>query len=296
MKLTNLTKGLVAATALTMASFGANASVIAEASIDVTDLTVSIFDANGNQLIPDIFDPAGFGLNDVNISFNGTSVSTTLDGNNNGDSFDTIITDVFAPLAVNLNSSQTNGVSTAEATSQIIGNIFAGGANGSTSGSVGVYGTSSADANSQIINNLEASFTFGPTVDGFAQIDFSWFLDTYVSVFDEGGEGVADWGLNISLKETDCGFSCNTLYDFNLGSILGVSQTGTKNSVGDLWDESTGNTESSAMLALTAGTIYELQISQSSNAAALSVPEPTSIAIFGLGLLGLAGAARRRQS
>jgi hypothetical protein len=291
MKFTNVTKGLLAASAITMASFGANASVIAQASIDVTDLTVSIYDENEVELFAN---NGGFSVNDVAISFNGTSVSTTLNGNNDGDSFSTIITDPFAPLAVNLNSNQTSGLSQANASSQITGNIFTGGANGRTSGSVGVYGVSTADANSQILNNLAASFAFSTTENGFAKIDFSWFLDTYVSVFDQGGEGVADWALSISLKETGCGFSCNTLFNFNLSNL--PVQTGTQNTIGDLWDQEAGDTVNSEFLALTAGTRYELQISQNSNAAALSVPEPTSIAIFGLGLLGLAGAARRRQS
>jgi hypothetical protein len=295
MKLTKLAKNLLAVSALTVTSFGANASVIAEASIDVTALSITIFDENKDILLP-APNPGGFGLNDVAVSFNGTSVSTTLNGNTDGDSFATIISDPFLPLAVDLNSNQSNSASNADAHSGIFGNIFApGGANGSTSGKVGVYGSDSGDSNSQIINNLEASFTFGVTNDGFAKIDFTWFLDTYVSVFDEGGEGVADWGLSIVLKDDSCtGFSCTPLYEFNLNNL--PSQTGTLNSVGDMWDEEAGGTVQTDFLALTGGTKYVFQVAQSSNAAALSVPEPTSIAIFGLGLLGLAGAARRRQS
>jgi hypothetical protein len=300
MNLTNLSKSIIAVSVLTYTSFGANASVISEASIDVTALKVTIFDESETVVLP-APSPGGFDLHNVAISLNGTSESSTLNANTVGSSYNTAITDPFNPLSVNLNSNQQTGAvgatSIVNTVSSINGNIFAAaGANGSTSASTTVYGVDSGDANSQIINNLDADFAFTTSTNGWAKISFDWLLETYVSVFDQGGEGVADWGLTITLTDDTCtGFSCTPLYSFDLNDEVPVAQTGTLNDIGEEWDETANDTVATDFIRILAGVTYTLDIAQSSNSAAISVPEPSSLAILGLGILGLAGAAARRR-
>jgi hypothetical protein len=269
----------------------AQASVIAESKVSVENLTLTFFDAEtgGSQLVPGV----DVVLSDVDISFTGTSVSTSLNGVADGESYSTPVTNVFDPISVDISSTQTSGADSASAGSTLNGNILSvDGAIGSTDSKVNVYGVSNGDANSQILNNLETTFAFTVAGDVWVDLSFDWMLDVFVEIFDEGGTGNATWGLTVTLGLDCFGFGCSDLIEFDISDDVGGDQTGTLNTVGDLFDGSIGGTFDESRKLLSTGA-YTLAISQDTSAAASSVSAPASLAILSLGLLGVAGFSRR---
>jgi hypothetical protein len=289
MKISKILSGLTCAGILCCSV--AQASVIAESKVTVDNLTLTFFDAEtgGSQLSPGV----DVQLSNVDISFTGTSVSTNLNGVADGESYSTAVTNVFDPISVDISSTQTSGADSASAESTLDGNILsASGANGSTDSKVNVYGVSDGDANSQILNNLETTFAFTVSGDVWVDLSFDWVLDVYVSVFEQGGTGNATWGLTVSLGPDCFGFGCSDLIEFDISDVVGSDQSGTLNTVGDLFDGSIGGTFDESRQLLSAGD-YILAISQDTSAAATSVSAPASLAILSLGLLGVAGFSRR---
>lgn len=302
MNLTNLTKSVLVASALTFSSFGANASAMSDVSIDVTNLTLDFFAPDGvtpltihtDPLVP--LAPNEVVLSGVSIDLTGTNADATLDGTTVGQSY-TDPTDPFSPLAINLNANLTSGTSSANANSTVNGNFLLGGADGSTSADINVEGNSTGEANSQIVNILESAFIFTSSVDAKVQISFDWIWDLYLAITDEGGTANAQWGLTVDLTQ-GTGFG-SQLFSFDIKPETFNASTIDANSIGQVIDEDDSGSVLSNMITISENTSYVLRIAQHSNVAATStatVPEPASIAILSLGLLGFAGAARRRNS
>jgi len=300
MKISKILSGLMCAGML--CNNVVEASVIAESNVSVENLALTFFDAaaGGSVLTPGIVPGSDVVLSDVGISFTGTSVSATLNGISDADSYTTLVTDPLAVIAIDITSSLTSGASLASAESKLDGNILTTGADGITDSNVEVYGQSSGDANSQIINNLESVFSFTVAGDVYVDLSFDWMLDVLVSVFDDGGTGVATWDLTVTLEDDCIGLGCgSTLIDFDLSTLasVGTDQTGTLNDVGDLFDETISASFSSGRQLLAAGA-YKLNINQNTSAAANSVDvqAPATLAILGLSLLGVAGISRKKTN
>lgn len=293
MKFSKVTKGLLIGAALAASS--ANADVLSSVEIDITNLEIKLFsdDQGQNQLQPAV--DFGF-IGDPIISFNGTSVSTTLNGNLAGDSYVTQVTDVFAPLNIDLDAMQTTPLSSVNSESSLIGNIFnPGGASGRTASYTDVGGYQTGETNSQISNSLEATFDFTAQQDVWLSLSFDWLFDVLVDITWSGGIGEADWAFEVDLIEKCTGFCApTTLYTFDLNNdeLFGISSSGSI--VTDTYEFDKTGTQNSGLLSLQSDTAYQLKIVQNANTSGASVSEPMTLGIFALGLLGVAGYARRK--
>lgn len=172
--------------------------------------------------------------------------------------------------------------------------IGVGGTQGLTRANTAATGpTNNGGANSTIQNSADvtANFTATATRNVFFQMTYDIFVKTAVSLL--AGESAAatastGWGLNIAnnttgdqnfftWNPTELARNFSTFNDLP-GSQRLYQQAGSINSPTGL---------------LTAGHNYSLTISQNSNASVRDLPEPGSMALLGLGLIGLVAIRRR---
>lgn len=172
--------------------------------------------------------------------------------------------------------------------------IGVGGTRGLTrANTAAISATNSGGANSTIQNSADVTvnFTATTTRTAFFHMDYDIFVKTFVSL--TGGETAAatastGWGLNIA--DNTAGnqnfFTWNpteVARNFSTFNAAAGSQRLYQQIAGI--DSPTG--------VLTNGHNYSLTISQNSNASVRDLPEPGSMALFGLGLVGLAAMRRR---
>lgn len=172
----------------------------------------------------------------------------------------------------------------------ISGSAIGLGANGMTRSDASVLGgTNSATSGATITNNILATLTF--SLGSTETLGFS---------FDYVGRALAD--ITSDLFGTDAAANSNSTF-----SIL-VQGNGVNATIEQLSCQATAFAFSGAnsfnnvcsgsaltdFLTLNAGT-YIVQITQASSAHVQAVPEPSSIALAGLGLLGIGASLRRRK-
>jgi len=298
MKLTNIIKNALAASVLTVATFSANANLIGSSVLDIENFSIV---ANDGDLI--LLSSQWTATNSAN--YLGNVVSDTDTNNTLG----SVLMDLAyqcsgpdcAPSPIAENDYSHNLLSLGDdldfvhSDSNVSFDFPTLSTNAQSRADVSLSSTNSdtlSRADTTITNTVNGNLVFQAQTGTSVDISYD-FESEFVAMISP------DWATNLhnafvetsyslSVSVTNLGTGVSTVIS-DLATALTLSTDGTFN-----FDfENTGT--KSANVELDAG-LYQIGISHSTYVSAKHVSEPTTLAIFGLGLLGLAGASRRRKS
>jgi hypothetical protein len=312
MKLTKLSKCLFVASALTIASFGANATVISSAILNVTGFGLLVDDGAGSApaLTWTLKNDATF--NGVTQTQTNVSALTPVSGGAEGDP--ALVCGGTSCGVMGENDfgfdqfGLTDDLDFASSDSYVF--TGPGGTDASSRADTSINTVSNGSlqtAGSEIQNSITTGITFDVGNSGSVQFFYSYVAQIAAQIsadwLNPNHNTQADSNFGLAFSLTKKGSNAGSIADIGGSNFLalssfGLSQSKNANNDGGAKEDFTDN-KLVQLTGLDEGT-YRLVISHDTSASskhtAIPVPEPSSIAILGLGLLGFAGVSRRRKS